>query len=156
MPKCPKLSLSFTFPKYGKWQNDWKVTKTIPSICFSHKKIACKTFIQIYKCSNNMRVQNSSDCMTLSWLPALSSLLSVSCLAYSTTLWMEATCSSEMSLSLPTTQHYNPEDHNLHSHHHENLKSSMCRWCLGPLQYDLCDFLLTLCKFQSNVWIQWI
>jgi hypothetical protein len=34
----------------------------------------------------------------------------VSCLAYSTTLTMEATCSSKMSVDFrQTTQHYNPE-----------------------------------------------
>jgi hypothetical protein len=45
-------------------------------------------------------------------------------LPYSSTLKMEATCSSETSVDFQrTTQRYNPEDKTLHNHRCENLKS---------------------------------
>jgi hypothetical protein len=48
----------------------------------------------------------------------------VSCLAYSSTLKMEATCSSETSVDFQqATLHYIPEDRTLHTHLCENLKS---------------------------------
>jgi hypothetical protein len=48
----------------------------------------------------------------------------VSCSAYSSTLKMEATCSSEMSVSFQrTTWRYIPEDRILHNHQCENLRS---------------------------------
>jgi hypothetical protein len=48
----------------------------------------------------------------------------VPCLAYSSTLKMEATCSSEMSVDFyRTTRIYVPEDTTLHNHRCENLKS---------------------------------
>jgi hypothetical protein len=47
-----------------------------------------------------------------------------SCLAYSLTLKMEATCSSGTSVDFQqTTPHYIPEDTIFHSHCCENLKS---------------------------------
>jgi hypothetical protein len=52
-------------------------------------------------------------------------LLLVSCLAYSSTLKMEAVCSNEMLGTLLTTLCYNPQDPTLHSHCHENLKFSI-------------------------------
>jgi hypothetical protein len=48
----------------------------------------------------------------------------VSCSAYSSTLKMEAICSSETSVDFQrTTQRYIPEDGTLHNHRCENLKS---------------------------------
>jgi hypothetical protein len=47
----------------------------------------------------------------------------VFCLAYSSTLKMEATCSSETSVDFQrTTRRYIPEDKTLHNHRCENLK----------------------------------
>jgi hypothetical protein len=46
------------------------------------------------------------------------------CSAYSSTMKMEATCSSEMLVDFQqTTCRYIPEDSTLHNHHCENLKS---------------------------------
>jgi hypothetical protein len=48
----------------------------------------------------------------------------VSCSAYSWTLKMEATCSSETSVDFQRTTHrYIPEHRTLHNHHCENLSS---------------------------------
>jgi hypothetical protein len=50
----------------------------------------------------------------------------VSCVAYSLTLKMETTCSSETLVEFQwTTWRYIPEDRTLHSYRHENLKSYM-------------------------------
>jgi hypothetical protein len=55
-----------------------------------------------------------------------------SCLAYSSTLKMEATCSSEMSVAFQrTTRRYIPEDRTLHNHRCENLKSYKSKFRLG-------------------------
>jgi hypothetical protein len=51
-------------------------------------------------------------------------LLLISCLAYSSTLKMEAICSSETSGCLQITRGYNPEDVIVCSHPLENLKSN--------------------------------
>jgi hypothetical protein len=51
-------------------------------------------------------------------------LLLVFCLAYCTTLQIEAICSSDMSCALETARHYNPEDHIIHSLQHKYLKSN--------------------------------
>jgi hypothetical protein len=51
-------------------------------------------------------------------------LLLVSCLAFPSTLNMEAICSSETSGYPHTKQHYNPEDCTLHSHCCRNLRSN--------------------------------
>jgi hypothetical protein len=57
----------------------------------------------------------------------------VSCLAYTSTLKMEATYSSEMSVDFQqTTQPYNPEDRTLHIHRCENLKSYTGQGSLRP------------------------
>jgi hypothetical protein len=60
----------------------------------------------------------------------------VSCLAYSSTLKMEATCSSETSLDFHwTTRRYIPEDRNHHSHDCENLVKHIFEGdCLFPFQ----------------------
>jgi hypothetical protein len=51
----------------------------------------------------------------------------VSCLAYSSTLKMEVTCSSGMSVDFHhNTWRYIPEDRTLQSHCCENLKSCIC------------------------------
>jgi hypothetical protein len=48
----------------------------------------------------------------------------VSCLAYSSTLKMEVTCSSETSVDFQrTTQRYIPKDRNIHNHRCEDFKS---------------------------------
>jgi hypothetical protein len=48
----------------------------------------------------------------------------VSCLAYFSTLKMEATCSSKMLVDfLLTTRRYNPENRKLHNHCCTNLKA---------------------------------
>jgi hypothetical protein len=50
----------------------------------------------------------------------------VSCLVYSSTLKMEATCSSETSVDLQwTTRRYIPEDRTLYNHRCESLKPYM-------------------------------
>jgi hypothetical protein len=50
---------------------------------------------------------------------------SVSCLAYSSVLKMEVTCSFEITADFQrTTRHYIPEQRTLHNHRCENLKSS--------------------------------
>jgi hypothetical protein len=47
----------------------------------------------------------------------------LSCMTYSSTLKMEAICSSEMSVDFQrATRRYIPEDRNLHNHRRENLK----------------------------------
>jgi hypothetical protein len=51
-------------------------------------------------------------------------LLLVPCLAYYTTLNTEVICSSDISGALKTSQHYNPEDHIIHSHQHKYQKSN--------------------------------
>jgi hypothetical protein len=43
-------------------------------------------------------------------------------LAYSSSLKMEAVSSSDTSVSLPTSRHYNAEDYSLHSHWHEHVR----------------------------------
>jgi hypothetical protein len=49
----------------------------------------------------------------------------VSSLAYSSTLKMEATYSSEISVDFHrTARHYVPGDRTLHSHHYENFRSN--------------------------------
>jgi hypothetical protein len=65
-------------------------------------------------------------------------------LAYSSTLKMEATCSSEMSVDFQwATQHYIPEDRTLHDHDCVNLRSKMDLWKLLPFSigrvYRICD-----------------
>jgi hypothetical protein len=48
----------------------------------------------------------------------------VLCTAYSSTLNMQATCSSEISFAFrQSSRHYIPEDINLHNYRYENLKS---------------------------------
>jgi hypothetical protein len=50
-----------------------------------------------------------------------------SCSAYSSTLKMEAICSTETSIDIRrTTRRYIPEDSTLHNHRCENLKSWLC------------------------------
>jgi hypothetical protein len=50
--------------------------------------------------------------------------LLISCLAYSSTLMNEATCSSETSVDFQrTARRYIPEDGTFHTHRCENLKS---------------------------------
>jgi hypothetical protein len=50
----------------------------------------------------------------------------VSCSTYSSTLKMEAICSSETSVNFErTTRHYTPEGSTFHNHHYENLKSTL-------------------------------
>lgn len=58
-------------------------------------------------------------------------LLIASCLDYSSTLKLEVICFSETSGSVPTTRRSNPEDHTLHNHPRENLKSSSLLWNSG-------------------------
>jgi hypothetical protein len=74
----------------------------------------------------------------------------VYCSAYSSTLKMEAICSSETSVHIQrTTRRYIPEDSTLHNHRCEHLKSyiiyinlGMIRALLKPLswqQYESCE-----------------
>jgi hypothetical protein len=66
----------------------------------------------------------SADCTKL--YPAVSAtrFMLVSCLAYSSTVKIEATCSSETSVEFHrTTRRYIPEDRTLHNHCCEYLKS---------------------------------
>jgi hypothetical protein len=56
-----------------------------------------------------------------------------SCFAYSLTLKMEVTCSSETSVGFQrTTRLYTPEDKILHNHRHEKLKSYVLYCVAGP------------------------
>lgn len=67
--------------------------------------------------------------------------LPVSFLAYDLTLNMEAVYSSKMQGFLQTTQHYNPEDQHVLSHHHENLSSNNMNSCY---LFQLLNFLQKL------------
>jgi hypothetical protein len=67
----------------------------------------------------------------------------VSCSAYSSTLKMEAICTSETSVDIQqTTGRYIPQGSTLHNHHCENLKSYIVYLCLrkeaGVLLYADC------------------
>jgi hypothetical protein len=62
----------------------------------------------------------------------------VSCLAYSSTLKMEAICFSKMSVDFQhTTWPYAPEDSTLHNHHCENLKSYIVFLFYGVLFMEI-------------------
>jgi hypothetical protein len=74
------------------------------------------------------------------WPPAFTP---VSCLAYSSTLKIEATCSSEASVDFQrTTRRYIPEYKSLHYHRCENLKSY--KLCLVLIWFFYLSFLYLL------------
>jgi hypothetical protein len=70
----------------------------------------------------------------------------VSCLAYSSTLKMEATCSSETSADFQrTTRRYISEDRTVHNHGCENLKSYTFQFPYRSVRvYDFVVYLTTL------------
>jgi hypothetical protein len=81
----------------------------------------------------------------------------VSCLAYSLTLKMEATCSSEMVNFQQTTQHYTPDDRTLHNHQCENLKSYMVQILAGTLAI-LTEVIRGFCQSprqMSGYYLDW-
>jgi hypothetical protein len=70
-------------------------------------------------------------------------LLQVSCLTHSSTLKMEATCSSYTEVDFQrTTRRYTPEDRTLHDHRCENLKLYTAVWIF--IKFDIGVFTWTL------------
>jgi hypothetical protein len=82
----------------------------------------------------------------------------VSCLAYSSTVKMEAKCSSETSVDIQrTTRCYIPEDGILHNHRCENLKYYGASSISYPRhkrefqRYEIYSVLLSMCTVAATV-----
>jgi hypothetical protein len=73
--------------------------------------------------------------LKVNWLALLGTcFMLVSCMAYSSTLKMEVTCSSETLVHVPlNTECHIPEDRTIHNHRCENLKSyNISLVCIFP------------------------
>jgi hypothetical protein len=75
--------------------------------------------------TNRLSLQHRIISQARNWVSLLATCcILISCLAYSSTMKMEATCLSETSLDFQrTTRSYIPEDRTLHNHRCDNLTS---------------------------------